>query len=146
MNNKWCQQLAKNVSANSAIQKLEVSDETFSVNYQEDFAVVDALYDLEVLAVISNKNRVQARLVTIAREGKKYSIKLYTLKDSIPLSHSMPIFESMNLQVLIGRPYKIRLANKLYWIHHFTLDGGESICDIHPEKIPRYFSGMNVSS
>ncbi|MCZ6882186.1 MAG: NAD-glutamate dehydrogenase, partial [Gammaproteobacteria bacterium] len=142
MNNKWCQQLTKQVNENPAIQKLKVSDDTFSVNYQEDFAVADALYDLEVLALISNDNRVQARLVTISREGKKYSIKLYTLKDSIPLSQSMPIFESMNLQVLIGRPYKIRLAGKLYWIHHFTLDGGESICDIHPEKIPRYFSGM----
>jgi len=142
MKNKWYQQLAKKVGENSAIQKLKVSEETFSVNYQEDFAVADALFDLDVLAAINNKNRVQARLVTIAREGKKYSIKLYTLKDSIPLSQSMPIFDSMNLQVLIGRPYKIRLASKLYWIHHFTLDGGESICDIHPEKIPRYFSGM----
>jgi len=142
MKNKWFQQLAKKVGENSAIQKLKASEETFSVNYQEDFAVADALFDLDVLAAINNKNRVQARLVTIAREGKKYSIKLYTLKDSIPLSQSMPIFDSMNLQVLIGRPYKIRLANKLYWIHHFTLDGGESICDIHPEKIPRYFSGM----
>jgi len=142
MNNKWCQQLAKQVNENPAIEKLKVSDETFSVNYQEDFAVADALYDLEVLALISNDNPVQARLVTITREGKNYSIKLYTLKDSIPLSQSMPIFESMNLQVLIGRPYKIRLAGNLYWIHHFTLDGGESICDIHPDKIPRYFSGM----
>ncbi len=104
MKNKWYQQLAKKVGENSAIQKLKVSEETFSVNYQEDFAVTDALFDLDVLAAINNKNRVQARLVTIAREGKKYSIKLYTLKDSIPLSQSMPIFDSMNLQVLIGRP------------------------------------------
>ena len=120
MNNKWCQQLAKKVNENPAIEKLKVSDETFSVNYQEDFAVGDALYDLEVLALISNDNPVQARLVTIAREGKNYSIKLYTLKDSIPLSQSMPIIESMNLQALIGRPYKIRLAGKLFWIHYFT--------------------------
>ncbi len=142
MKTKWYQQLEKKLSEDSAIQKVYASDETFSVNYQEDFSVSDALYDLQVLAAVNDKNRVQARLVTVTREGEKYSIKLYTLTDSIPLSQSMPIFESMNLQVLIGRPYRIRLARKQYWIHHFTLDGGESICDINPDKIPRYFSNL----
>jgi len=141
MKTKWYQQLENNVSEDSNLQKLRVSDETFSVNYQDDFSVSDAVYDLKVLAVVNN-NQAQARLVTVTREGKKYSIKLYTLKDSIPLSQSMPIFESMNLQVLIGRPYKIRLGKKLYWIHHFTLDAGETICDIDPEKIPSYFSEL----
>lgn len=141
MTSKWYRQLEKDVSENSALKKLKVSDETFSVNYQEDFSVGDALYDLEVLATV-NKNHMRARLVTVSREGEKYSIKLYTLKDAIPLSQSMPIFESMNLQVLIGRPYKIRLGTKLHWIHHFTLDGGETICNSHPEKIPLYFSEL----
>ncbi len=141
MTTKWYRQLEKDISGHSTIQKLKVSDATFSVNYQEDFSVSDAFYDLEVLATV-NKNNVRARLVTVTREGQKYSIKLYTLKDSIPLSQSMPIFESMNLQVLIGRPYKIRLGTKLYWIHHFTLDGGETICDIDPEKIPTFFSDL----
>ena len=141
MTTRWYQQLEKDVREHSKIQKLKVSGETFSVNYQDDFSVADALFDLDVLATV-NKDHVRARLVTVTREGQKYSIKLYTLKDSIPLSQSMPIFESMNLQVLIGRPYKIRLGTKLYWIHHFTLDGGETICDIHPEKIPRYFSEL----
>ena len=142
MKTKWYRQLEKKLSEDPVIQKLNASDETFSVNYQEDFSVSDALYDLQVLAAVNDKNRVQARLVTVTREGEKYSIKLYTLTDSIPLSQSMPIFESMNLQVLIGRPYRIRLAKKQYWIHHFTLDGGESICDISPDKILRYFSDL----
>jgi glutamate dehydrogenase len=142
MKTKWYQQLEKDLREDSMIPKLKISEETFSVNYQEDFNVTDALYDLQVLSAVNDKNRVQARLVTVSREGEKYSIKLYTLEDSIPLSQSMPIFESMNLQVLIGRPYKIRLGSKLYWIHHFTLDGGETICDIDTDKIPRYFSEL----
>ena len=127
MKTKWYKQLVKGVSAQASVQKLKVSDETFSVNYQEDFAVSDALYDLEVLSTIKPKSRVKARLVTTNKDGGVYSIKLYTLKDSIPLSQSMPIFESMGLEVLMGRPYKIRLGNRLYWVHHFTLDGGAGI-------------------
>ena len=42
----------------------------------------------------------------------------------------------------MGRPYKIRLGNRLYWVHHFTLDGGEGICDISLDKVPRYFSDL----
>jgi len=142
MKTKWYRQLEKDVKNNPAILKLKSSEKTFSVNYQEDFSVSDAIYDLQVIAAVKNKKRVQARLVTISRETNRYSIKLYTLKDAIPLSQSMPIFESMNLQVLMGRPYKVRLANKLYWIHHFTLDRGETICDISPEKTPGYFSDL----
>ncbi|MFV2031274.1 MAG: NAD-glutamate dehydrogenase domain-containing protein, partial [Gammaproteobacteria bacterium] len=53
-----------------------------------------------------------------------------------------PIFESMGLQVLIGRPYRITLGRTIFWIHHFTLDQAESICDLDLDKIPRYFSGL----
>ncbi|MCZ6667743.1 MAG: NAD-glutamate dehydrogenase, partial [Gammaproteobacteria bacterium] len=112
MKTKWYKQLEKGVDAQASVQKLKVSDETFSHNYQEDFVVSDALFDLEVLSTMSNKSRVRARLVTVKKDGARYSIKLYTPKDSIPLSQSMPIFESMGLQVLIGRPYKIRLGKR----------------------------------
>jgi len=142
MKTKWYKQLEKGISEQPAVQKLKVSEETFSVNYQDDFAVSDGLYDLEVLTTVNTKRRVRARLVTVKKDGPRYSIKLYTLKDSIPLSQSMPIFESMGLEVLIGRPYKIRLGKKQYWIQHFTLDGGENICDIDPDRVPRYFSEL----
>ena len=142
MQTKWYKQLVKAITSQASVEKMKVSDATFSVNYQDDFAVNDALLDLEVLAAVSNKKRVQARLVQVEKHGATYSIKLYTLKDSIPLSQSMPIFESMGLQVLIGRPYKIRLGNRQFWIHHFTLDDGDKICNLGEEKIPRYFSDM----
>ena len=140
--NRWYQQLFKRVEASTDLARLKISEETFSENYQGDFSVRDAIPDLEVLATINTKNRAQARLVKIARDPKNYSIKLFTLKDSIPLSQSMPIFESMGLEVLIGRPYRIRLGNRNYWINHFTLGNGASICDVNVEKIPRYFSEL----
>ena len=90
--NKWYGQLFKQISANPDLAKLKVSEETFSENYQGDFSVADAIPDFEVLAEINTRNRVQARLVKISRDPKNYSIKLFTLKDSIPLSQSMPIF------------------------------------------------------
>jgi glutamate dehydrogenase len=140
--NKWYRQLFKRIGAAVELEKLNVHEETFSANYQEDFSVDDAIPDLEALATINTRNRAQARLVKISRDPKNYSIKLFTLKDTIPLSQSMPIFESMGLQVLIGRPYRITLGKRTYWINHFTLERGDDICDVDLERIPGYFSEL----
>ena len=140
--NKWYRQLFKQIDAHPELQKMKVSEATFSENYQGDFSVKDAIPDLQVLAQIGQRNRAQARLVKISRDPKNYSIKLFTLKDTIPLSQSMPMFESMGLQVLIGRPYRIRLGNRNYWINHFTLERGDDICDVDPERVPGYFSEL----
>jgi len=140
--NKWYEQLFKNIGAQPEISKLKVSENTFSENYQGDFSVADAIPDLQVLATINTRNRAQARLVKISRDPKNYSIKLFSLKDSIPLSQAMPIFESMGLEVLIGRPYRIRLGNRNYWINHFTLERGDNICAVDPQNIPLFFSEL----
>lgn len=145
MVSKWFKQLVKEMPTQDS-PKLKVDEDTFSSNYQEDFAVSDALLDLIALATVNKNETVQARMVKISRSPKEYSIKLYTVKDAIPLSHSMPILESMGLNVLIGRPYRIRFgSNKLYWIHHFTLGNSENICDLDIEKIPLYFSELFAS-
>ena len=68
--NRWYQQLFKKVESNPDLGRLKISEETFSENYQGDFAVGDAIPDLEVLATINSKNRAQARLVKIARDSK----------------------------------------------------------------------------
>ena len=141
MSNKWYKNLEKEFPALD-LPKLKIAEDTFSSNYQEDFSVDDALVDLANLATINNKSRIQASLLKISRAPREYSIKLYTLKDAIPLAQSMPILESMGLNVLIGRPYRIRLSKRLYWIHHFTLGGSENICDINAEEIPGYFSEL----
>ncbi len=143
--NKWYRQLFKQISALPELDKLKVSEDTFSENYQGDFSVADAIPDLQVLATIGARNRTQARLVKISRDPKNYSIKLFSLKDSIPLSQSMPILESMGLKVLIGRPYRIRLGNRNFWINHFTLDHGNDICDVDPQNIPPFFSELFTS-
>ena len=140
--NKWYEQLFKNIGAQPSISKLKVSEDTFSENYQGDFSVADAIPDLEVLATINTRNRAQARLVKISRDPKNYSIKLFSLKDSIPLSQAMPVFESMGLEVLIGRPYRIRLGNRNYWINHFTLERGDNICAVDTQNIPLFFSEL----
>ena len=141
MSSKWFKQLEKEFPALD-LPKLIISEDTFSSNYQEDFAVSDSLVDLGNLATVNKNNPVQATLLKINRLPNEYSIKLYTLKNAIPLSHSMPILESMGLNVLIGRPYRIRLSNRLYWIHHFTLGEGENVCDIDVKKVPGYFSEL----
>jgi glutamate dehydrogenase len=140
--NKWYEQLFMKIGTQPEISKLKVSEDTFSENYQGDFSVADAIPDLEVLATINTRNRAQARLVKISRDPKNYSIKLFSLKDSIPLSQAMPIFESMGLEVLIGRPYRIRLGNRNYWINHFTLERGDNICAVDPQNIPLFFSEL----
>ncbi|MDH5354027.1 MAG: NAD-glutamate dehydrogenase [Gammaproteobacteria bacterium] len=144
MVSKWFKQLEKEMPSQDS-PKLKVGEDTFSSNYQEDFAVSDALTDLIALATVNKEDPVQARMLKIARSPKEYSVKLYTLKTAIPLSHSMPILESMGLNVLIGRPYRIRLGDELFWIHHFTLGDSENICDLDVEKVPLYFSELFAS-
>ena len=73
--NNWYKQLFKRVDGNSELNKLKISEETFSENYQGDFSVVDAIPDLEVLATINTRNRAQARLVKISRDPKNYSLE-----------------------------------------------------------------------
>ena len=89
-----------------------------------------------------SKTPARGRLVKVTRFARDYGIKLYSLKNSIPLSQSMPIFESMGLQVLIGRPYRIKLNKRIYWIHHFTLDAGREICRVNEQNIPVYFAEL----
>ena len=48
----------------------------------------------------------------------------------------------MGLEVLIGRPYRIRLGKRNYWINHFTLEHGNNLCDVDPENIPLFFSEL----
>ncbi len=141
MASTWYQQLQKGIGERRKLQKLRISDITFSNTYQNELAVSDALYDLDVLTTMK-KNTVRARLMQIEKHGGSYSVKLYTLKDSIPLSQSMPILESMGLNVLVGRPYRITLGRRIFWMHHFTLDRADSICEVDCEKIPRYFSEL----
>ena len=54
MVSKWFKQLEKEMPTQDS-PKLKVGEDTFSSNYQEDFAVSDALLDLIALATV-NKN------------------------------------------------------------------------------------------
>ena len=142
MDNQWYNRLQSGISGLPLLADLKVSEDTFSNNYQVDLAASDALYDLSILANVTTSNPVQAQLVKIEKSPDQYSIKIYTIEDAIHLSSSMPIFESMGLNVLISRPYKITLGSKIYWIQHFTLGEGDNLCGVNIEKIPRYFSEL----
>jgi glutamate dehydrogenase len=140
--NQWYKELQSGISTQPLLKTLEVSEGTFSHNYQVDLAASDALYDLSILADVTESNPVQAQLVKIEKHSDQYSIKIYTMGNSINLSDSMPIFESMGLKVLISRPYKITLGNRIFWVQHFTLGEAENLCDIDVDKIPRYFTEL----
>ncbi|MFV2031172.1 MAG: hypothetical protein ACC663_01645, partial [Gammaproteobacteria bacterium] len=120
MASKWYQQLQTKIGKQQGLQKLKVGEDTFSNTYQNELAVSDAFYDLDILTTMNKNNPVRARLVQVEKHQKNYSVKLYTLKDSIPLSQSMPIFESMGLQVLIGRPYRISFGHTISYLHLFS--------------------------
>jgi glutamate dehydrogenase len=140
--NQWYKELQSGISTQPLLKTLEVSEGTFSHNYQVDLAASDALYDLSILADVTESNPVQAQLVKIEKHSDQYSIKIYTMGNSINLSDSMPIFESMGLKVLISRPYKITLGDRIFWVQHFTLGEAENLCDIDVDKIPRYFTEL----
>ncbi len=140
--NQWYEKLFKSIEGNDHLIALKVTEQTFSENYQQDFSIKDASFDLEILGQLNSKTPAKGRLVKVTRFARDYGIKLYSIKDSIPLSQSMPIFESMGLKVLIGRPYRIKIKNRIYWIHHFTLESGENICAVDEANIPLHFGEL----
>ena len=73
MSSKWFKQLEKELETQD-LPKLSVSEVTFSSNYQEDFAVSDALVDLAALATVKKDQSIQARLLKINRAPTEFSV------------------------------------------------------------------------
>ncbi|MCK5664624.1 MAG: NAD-glutamate dehydrogenase, partial [Thiotrichaceae bacterium] len=57
----------------------------------------------------------------------------------------MSILESMGLEVLLEKPYQLKVDGHYVWLHHFTLQRCHELCAYDHGKMPRYFRELFIS-
>lgn len=102
---------------------------SFSVAYQEDFSIEDALYDISHLESLTDENPLAMSMFTRkTQDAQHLNLKLFQLHEAIPLSTIMPIFENMGLEVLEERPYECQLdAQRTVWICDYRLKSSSPV-------------------
>lgn len=96
---------------------------SFSVAYQEDFSIEDAVYDVSHLEKLSEENPLTMSMFNReTQDAQHINLKLFQLHQAIPLSTIIPIFENMGLEVLEERPYECQLdSQRTVWICDYRL-------------------------
>ena len=120
--------------------KKELHD-LFPRSYRDDFEVDEALLDLHKLIRAEREDCLQVRL-TPSASGQAFAIKLYAICDAVTLSRSMSILESMGLEVLMEKPYRLKLNGKILWLHHFSLGNFRDPCIGESADLPAYFEQL----
>ncbi len=118
--------------------------EIFPRGYRDDFQVIDAFEDFIKIRQLLKLQSLQVQL-TEDSESDHFSIKLYSIDHAVTLSQSMSILESMGLEVLIEKPYRLMVEEHEVWIHHFTLKKCSDLCANDHGKMPRYFRELFLS-
>lgn len=95
----------------------------FSVGYQEVFTPEEAIFDVDYIEKLSDKDTLQASLYSSGNTSDHIvHFKLFCSEGSIPLSDAIPILENMGLRVISEHPYKIQFPDgKSVWINDFHM-------------------------
>ena len=143
MHKHWIEDLAELIDRDGSLPNFpqKTLHEMFPRSYRDDFDVDEALRDLKQMQQAVDSGRLQVRLTVDARAGL-YAIKLYALDNAVTLSHSMSILESMGLEVLMEKPYHMKLEGQALWLHHFSLSGFKDPCIGDSSKLPAYFAEL----
>jgi glutamate dehydrogenase len=143
MKKNWIPNLEKKLASSTAAELLKglKLEKVLSHSYRDDFPTQEAVDDLERVVELCRQQSLQVRLID-NNKSDLFSIKLYNLDQSVPLSDSMSIIESMGLAVQMEKPYQLNVHGRQIWIHHFTLRRCHEKCAQNPEKIPRYFEEL----
>ncbi|MBI5447723.1 MAG: NAD-glutamate dehydrogenase, partial [Gammaproteobacteria bacterium] len=95
----------------------------FPASYREDFTPKNAVYDIEQLEKINEKNPLGMSFYRPQNDKSGLiQFKLFHFKDTIPLSDVLPMLENMGLRIIGERPYEIRPQNApVVWINDFEM-------------------------
>ncbi len=146
MNINWLQDLESHIKISDVanfLQNKKLND-IFPRNYRDDFQVIDAFEDFIKISHLLKLQTLQVKLTDDSKAHQFY-IKLYSLNSAVTLSQSMSILESMGLEVLIEKPYQLKVDGHAVWLHHFTLQRKHEICACEHGKMPRYFRELFIS-
>lgn len=95
----------------------------FLASYKESFTPRTAVYDIEDLESLSDKNLLSMNFYKpVDREDDVVRFKVYQRNHTIPLSDALPILENMGFRVIGERPHKIMFKDgSSAWINDFDL-------------------------
>ncbi|MBT6457859.1 MAG: hypothetical protein HOK37_20260, partial [Gammaproteobacteria bacterium] len=139
MNINWIKDLENHINNSEVKEFLQGKNlqEIFPRGYRDDFKVIDAYEDFIKISHLVKLQALQVKL-TDDSQAKQFYIKLYSLDKAVTLSQSMSILESMGLEVLLEKPYQLKLNGNSVWLHHFTLQRCHELCAYDHGKMPRY--------
>ncbi len=112
----------------------------FPVGYRSDFNTRTAVYDVQHIEKLSDKNPLEMSFYQPLDEPEgTLRFKLFSPGYSIPLSDIVPMLESMGLRVINERPHEIvpRKSEKI-WINDFGMMYG-SRKDLNVDSIKEIF-------
>ncbi|MBE0613056.1 MAG: NAD-glutamate dehydrogenase [Burkholderiales bacterium] len=96
----------------------------FPAAYREDYAVRDAIDDIELMESLSDPDGLALNLYQ-PDDARTGNLRLKILRNSepVPLSTSLPMLEHMGVRVLEERPYEIKRENgATVWLHDIGLN------------------------
>ncbi|AXE36510.1 NAD-glutamate dehydrogenase [Chromobacterium phragmitis] len=98
----------------------------FPVAYREEFAVRNAVLDIQHLQAICAEQPLAMKLYRpFHRDGASFNLKLFRESEPLGLSASLPILENMGVKVRDEHPYCVKRDDgSQVWISDFGLDVG----------------------
>ncbi len=95
----------------------------FPASYKEVYSSQEAVSDIAHMERLSEKNNLEMNLYRSASlPGTMVRMKLFHLKETVPLSDVIPILETMGLRVIGEQPFQINPRNqKTIWINDFLM-------------------------
>ncbi|MDJ0881590.1 MAG: NAD-glutamate dehydrogenase [Gammaproteobacteria bacterium] len=143
MNKNWLLDLEKLITSSSTTALIDKNNlgEVFPRDYRDDFTAPEAFEDCLKLDQLLRLGCLQTRLID-DQKSHQFAIKLYAMDKAVTLSQSMSILEAMGLEVLLEKPYCLKIDHHAVWIHHFILKRRHEMCAFDHDKIPRYFEEL----
>ncbi len=95
----------------------------FPAGYRESFSANYAVLDIvQIEKVCEREPMVMTFYRPPNRPCENFSLKLFHLNNTVPLSDVLPLLENMGLRVIGEQPYPIRVGKeKVVWINDFNM-------------------------
>ena len=116
----------------------------FPVAYREEFAVRNAVLDIQHLEAVSPANPLAMKLYRpFHRNAQDFNLKLFSYGEALGLSASLPILENMGVKVRDEHPYCVQRADgSTVWISDFGLDLGGAFEQMLRDEVQHDFQDL----
>ena len=95
----------------------------YSTAYREDFSPRSAVIDIKYMETLQTTNDLSMSFYNSVEKNEEHKrFKLFNIGILLPLSDILPILENLGVRVIGERPYRVRLGEKIIWIHDFHLE------------------------